>query len=141
MAGLCYVENLIDAAVLALSDAAAPGQAFNVSDGLQVTWREFADDLAAALGAPRVRWSLPYGPASAVAVCLEQGYRLLRRSTGLSTPPLLSRQAVQVLGSSQDFSSAKLRAVLGWEPLVDYPSGLEATVEWLLGDYLARAPA
>ena len=33
VAGLCYVDNLIDAAVLALHHEAAPGQAFNVSDG------------------------------------------------------------------------------------------------------------
>ncbi len=50
VAGLCYVENLIDAAVLALGHEAAPGQAFNVTDGLDVTWRQFTDDLAEGLG-------------------------------------------------------------------------------------------
>ncbi|HEV7163509.1 MAG TPA: aminotransferase class III-fold pyridoxal phosphate-dependent enzyme [Solirubrobacteraceae bacterium] len=139
VAGLCYVDNLIDAALLALRSEAASGQAFNISDGIPVTWREFTDGLAAGLGCPRVRWSLPYRMASPVGFSLEHGYRLIRRFTGLSAPPLLSRQAVQVLGCSQDFSNHKARDVLGWEPRVKYAAGLEATVAWLCSDYLNGA--
>jgi nucleoside-diphosphate-sugar epimerase len=136
VAGLCYVENLIDAAVLALRHAAAPGQAFNVSDGLTVTWRQLCDDLSEGLGASRVRWSLPYWLATGIGFALEHGYRLLRRVTGLSVPPLLSRQAVQVLGENQDFSNRRLRETLGWEPRVDYASGLQATLAWLKTEHL-----
>lgn len=139
LAGLCYIDNLIDAAVLALDHDAAPGQAFNVSDGLDVTWRRFADDLAAGLGRPPVRFSIPYPLANAIGFSLEHGYRLLRRSTGLSAPPLLSRQAVQVLGRNQDFSNRKLREMLGWEPRVDYQSGLDATLAWLREECLKPA--
>ena len=131
IAGLCYVENLIDAVLLGLRHAAAPGQAFNVSDGLDVTWRQLVDDLADGLGAPRVRWSVPYWLASGVGTALEHGYRALRSATGLSAPPLLSRQAVQVLGCDQDFSARKLRETLGWEPRVGYDAGLQATLAWL----------
>jgi nucleoside-diphosphate-sugar epimerase len=139
IAGLCYIDNLLDAAVLALSHDAAPGHAFNVSDGLDVTWRRFTDDLAAGLDSPPVRFSIPYPMANAVGFSLEHGYRLLRRSTGLNVPPLLSRQAVQVLGKSQDFSNRKLREMLGWEPRVDYRSGLDATLAWLRDEYLQPA--
>jgi ornithine--oxo-acid transaminase len=131
VAGLCYVENLLDAAVLALRHEAAPGHAFNVSDGLDITWREFTDSLAEGLGCPKVRWSLPYWMAHGVGFSLEHGYRLLRRTTGLNAPPLLSRQAVQVLGNNQAFSNRKAREMLGWEPRVDYSAGLEATLAWL----------
>jgi nucleoside-diphosphate-sugar epimerase len=132
VAGLCFVENLIDAALLALSHDAAPGCAFNVTDGLDVTWRRLADDLAAGLGCPPVRWSMPYGLASGIGFALEHGYRLLRRATGVSAPPLLSRQAVQVLGRDQGFSNRRLRETLGWEPNVGYQEGLAATLEWLM---------
>jgi nucleoside-diphosphate-sugar epimerase len=131
IAGLCYVENLVDAAVLALGHEAAAGEALNVSDGLDVSWREFTDDLADGLGCPRARWSLPYWMAYAIGSSLEHGYRLLRRASGLQSPPLLSRQAVQVLGRNQDFSNRRLRERLGWEPRVDYPCGLRATLAWL----------
>jgi nucleoside-diphosphate-sugar epimerase len=136
VAGLCYVDNLIDAAVLALGHDAAAGQAFNVSDGLGVTWREFTDGLASGLGCPRVRWSLPYWIANGIGFSLEQGYRLLRKTTHLNTAPLLSRQAVQVLGTNQDFSTRKARELLGWEPRVDYAAGLEATIAWLRSEHL-----
>jgi ornithine--oxo-acid transaminase len=137
VAGLSYVENLMDAAVLALAHEAAPGHAFNVSDGLGVTWREFTDGLADGLGCREVRWSLPYWMASGIGFSLEHGYRALRRTTGLTAPPLLSRQAVQVLGRNQDFSNRRAREVLGWEPRVDYAAGLDATLAWLKAEYLA----
>jgi ornithine--oxo-acid transaminase len=136
VAGLCYVDNLMDAAVLALRHDAAPGHAFNVSDGLDVTWKEFTDGLARGLGCSQVRWSLPYWVANGVGFSLEHGYRFLRRTTHLKTAPLLSRQAVQVMGTDQDFSNRKAREVLGWEPRVDYATGLDATVAWLQAEHL-----
>lgn len=131
VAGLCYVDNLIDASVLALDSEAARGRAFDISDGLDVTWRRFVDDLAAGLGAAPVRWSLPYRLANGIAFSLEHGYRLLRRTTGMSTRPLLSRQAVHVMGVDQSFPDRAARELLGWEPRVDYATGLEATLAWL----------
>jgi nucleoside-diphosphate-sugar epimerase len=139
VAGLCFIDNVIDAAVLAVGHDVGPGHAFNISDGLGITWKEFTDDLADGLGYPRVRWSLPYRIANAIGFSLEHGYRLLRRTTGLSSPPLLSRQAVQVLGSDQDFSNRRARQMLGWEPRVDYSAGLEATLAWLRTEYLEHA--
>ena len=139
VAGLCYVDNLIDAIVLALRSDAAAGQAFNVSDGLDVTWRQLTDDLADGLASPHVRWSMPYRLAAALGFSLEHGYRLVRQTTGLTAPPLLSRQAVQVLGENQDFSNRKARATLGWEPRVGYRAGLDATLDWLTSNYLQSA--
>lgn len=131
IAGLTYVDNVLDAVLLALRHDAARDQTFNVTDGLDVTWRTLADDLAARLGRPPVRRSLPYRPAHGIGFSLEQGYRLLRRTTGLTVRPLLSRQAVQIMGIDQDFSNRRAREQLGWEPRVDYASGLEATLGWL----------
>jgi ornithine--oxo-acid transaminase len=131
VAGLSYVDNLVDATVLALRHEAAPGQVFNVSDGVPVTWKQFTDDLARGLDVRPVQLKAPYWIASAAGTSLELGYRSLRKLTRLRTEPLLSRQAVQVLGRHQDFSSARLRHVLGWAPRVDYERGLATTLEWL----------
>jgi nucleoside-diphosphate-sugar epimerase len=136
VAGLVYVDNLVDAAVLAARHEAAAGHAFNASDGLAVTWKEFTDGLAEGLGCKQVRWSMPYWMASGIGFSLEHGYRALHRTTRLTTPPLLSRQAVQMLGRNQDFSNRKARDVLGWEPRVDYATGLDATVSWLRNEHL-----
>lgn len=138
IAGLVYVDNLIDAAILALGHEGAAGQAFNVTDGLDITWKEFTGGLAEGLGCANARWSMPYPVAHGIGFSLEHGYRFLRRTTRLSTPPLLSRQAVQVLGKDQSFSNRKARELLGWEPRVDYAAGLEATVTWLRDEHLKQ---
>jgi hypothetical protein len=91
--------------------------------GLDITWRRFTDDLAAGLGAARVRWSLPCRLANAIAFSLEHCYRPLRRTTGLSTRPLLSRQAVHAMGVDQTFGDNTAQELLGWEPRVDYADG------------------
>lgn len=131
LAGLCYVENLIDAIVLALDAPLGAAGTFNVTDGVPVTWAAFAGDLARGLGAPPVRLSLPYPLAMAIGIALEHGYRLVRARTGLETAPLLSRQAVQVLGRDQSFSAARAEELLGWKPGVGYDEGLQATLGWL----------
>ncbi len=136
VAGLVYIDNLIDAAVLALRHEAAPGHAFNASDGLGITWKEFTDGLAEGLGCSQVRWSLPYWMAHGIGFSLEHGYRALRKATKLSTQPLLSRQAVHVMGRNQDFSNRKARELLGWEPRVDYAAGLEETLAWLKAEHV-----
>jgi ornithine--oxo-acid transaminase len=131
IAGLCFVDNLVDAALLAMRDDGARGHAFNATDGIDVTWRQLADGLADGLGCARVRWSVPYRLAEGVGFSLEHGYRALRRATHLQTRPLISRQAVQVMGTSQSFSNRKAREQLAWEPRVDYATGLQATLDWL----------
>jgi ornithine--oxo-acid transaminase len=134
LAGLCYVENLVDAALLAVDQQAAVGETFNVTDGLEVTWRRFVDDMADGLGCAGARWSAPYWLATGLGFSMEQGYRMLRTATHLHTQPLLSRQAVEVMGRDQSFSNAKIRRVLGWEPRVDYQGGLQATLDWLTSE-------
>jgi nucleoside-diphosphate-sugar epimerase len=139
VAGLCYVENLIDAALLALSHQNASGEAFNVSDGLSVTWKQFTQDIAEELDCAPPRFSIPYGIANGLGFILEHSYRALHAALGLTTPPLLSRQAVQIMGSDQDFSTRKARELLGWEPRVDYEAGLRATIQWLTAGHFSHA--
>jgi nucleoside-diphosphate-sugar epimerase len=133
-AGLCYVENLVDAMMLAMRHARAGGEAFNVTDRLGVSWRTLTADLAQGLDARPPRFSLPYPVAYGLGALMEHGYRALRTATHLTTAPLLSRQAVQVLGVDQSFSNEKARKLLGWEPRFGYREGLEATLDWLRSD-------
>ena len=137
IAGLCFVGNLADATMLAMQHDDVRAQAFNITDGLGVTWRQLTDDLAGGLGCRPVRWSMPYPLAEGIGFSLEHGYRALRAATGLSTRPLLSRQAVQVMGRDQSFSSRRAGELLGWEPRVSYATGLQQTLEWLRSEELS----
>jgi ornithine--oxo-acid transaminase len=136
IAGLVYIDNLIDAIMLALRHPDACGQAFNVTDGLPVTWKQYTDALADGIGARPARLSLPLGVANGLGQTLERGYRAARRTTGVRAPALLSRQSVHILGHDQDFSNRKARDVLGWAPRVGYDEGMATTVAWLRDKYL-----
>lgn len=131
IAGLCHVENVCDLIALCLEDERARGEAFNASDELEVTWRTLTEDLAGGIGARRARLSMRYRLAHGLGFAMEHGYRALRTTTGLRTRPLLSRQAVEVMGVDQRFSAKKARELLGWEARVSYEEGLSATVDWL----------
>jgi nucleoside-diphosphate-sugar epimerase len=122
--------------VLALRNDVGLGEAFNLTDGLDVTWKRFLGDVAEGLGYPEPKSSVPYGVAFGTAFALEYGYRFLRRRARVNTRPLLSRQAVHVLGRDQDFSNRKAQETLGWAPLVSYQDGLGATIKWLREEYL-----
>ena len=75
--------------------------------------------------------------ANGLGFSLEHSYRVLRKATRLTTTPLFSRQAVQVLGRDQDFSTHKARELLGWEPRIEYAAGLDATLVWLKAEHLS----
>ena len=52
-AGICnslYVDNLVEAMLLAADHAGAPGQVFHISDATPVSWKEFIEAHARALG-------------------------------------------------------------------------------------------
>lgn len=127
IAGLTYVDNLVDLLLLASERPAAVGQAFNASDGSSITWRDFTDRLAALAGTPSARFSLPHDLAYALGWAMEQLWRILRRRTR----PLLTRQAVENIGTHQDFSITRAQQMLGYKPRVNFDEGMERVARWL----------
>ena len=132
--GLCYIDNLVDALLAAARRREAIGEVFNLADDEPTTWRELLDDLASGLGCPPVGFALPYSLATMLALTCELGYRRLRRATGMTLPPLLSRQAVQLMAVDQRFATEKARHLLAYQPRVRYrDEGLARTLAWLRG--------
>lgn len=131
-AGLCYISNLVQALILAAESDSAIGECFNVEDKTQVSWKQFIDDLADRLGDEQKKYyNMSYGVAYVLGLLLENGYRVLRMTTGLKFSALLSRQAVQVMGRQQDFNTDKIQSLLGYRPIVNYQLGLKETVKWI----------
>jgi nucleoside-diphosphate-sugar epimerase len=124
-----YVENLIDALVLAAVVPGAAGRAYLVTDGLRITWREFVDALADALGVPRPRLALPVPLARLAAAAMEGVWA----GMGASKPPPLTRYRVANGGTDYHFSVERARAELGWSPRIGFPEACRRTAEWFLG--------
>ena len=127
-AALAVVDNVADFLLLASCTPAAYGQAFNVHDGLPITWQRYFNDLAALLGAPLPR-SIPRGLAYVGAWVSEP---LMRRFFPGRRPPV-TREALNLIAWDNQFPIDKALAI-GWAPRVPYVEMLQS----LRGDIAAR---
>ena len=124
--GFSYVDNVAAAMMAAAASPAAVGRAYNLCDETGVTWREYTDALADALGYRRAWLSLPFSAAMALGSAMELPYRLLK----ITKRPLLTRHAVYLLGRSQEFPAARAREDFGFAPRVSFAEGIAQSAAW-----------
>lgn len=125
-AGLAYVDNVADILLLAASVEGALGRVYNACDGLDVTWRQYFSDIAVMIGA-KPPGSIPRPVAVAVAQACEwiwNGLNITRR-------PPLTREALNLVGSDNRFSTDRVKHELGYTPRVSYAIGMEHTRAYL----------
>jgi nucleoside-diphosphate-sugar epimerase len=127
-----YIDNLVDGLLLCATHDAAPGEAWNLTDGAPVPWRDFFGAYAAMVGV-RLH-STPYALAYLAGLGNEVMAGLQGRKPGLS------RATVQALRSRNSYSHQKARERLGWTPAVDLGEGMRRTELWLRANgYLPSA--
>jgi len=133
------VENLCDAILLAMENPNALGETFNIRDQRLVTREEFIGTVADYLGKP----SPPHVPewfARAVVGPIEGFARL----QGRKTPPMLTRAQIKFMALNLDFSIAKAKRLLGYQPRVDFHDGIIPALDYTTGktsQLRATAPA
>lgn len=119
---LTYVDNAVDAVLIAAIEHEAVGEAFNVVDDPQVTVRQamaIADAGRSGPARPRV---IPLPPA-----LLAGAAKLLERraeQAGKQTPPKLSQFVIGTASRDIVYDTAKAREVLGWQQEVGLREGL-----------------
>ena len=118
----CYVENLVDAYLLAATRAAAVGEAFTIVDGV-TTWSEFVGYYARMVG--RSARSVPAAPVKIGLSMYLAWCRLTRRS------PVAARDWLKALLGSSRYSNEKAKRLLGWSPRVSIDEGMRRTEAWL----------
>ncbi len=114
---LTYSENLAEAIVLA---AAHPPGRYIVGDSYGVTFGELLSLVAARLGVPAPRRSVPYPVAFAAAALAELGATLVRRTER----PTLTRYAVGSAAGGMRYDLGAISS-LGYTPRVDLPTALD----------------
>lgn len=125
-----YIDNLVDACLLAAERADAVGQGYIVHDGDDgPTLEELCAAIAAQLGVPAPRKHLPYRITHGAARMLQALWRW-RRASG---PPPLRTVDVKAFGMQFRLSNAKVRRELGWEPRVSSAEGMRRALEYLRG--------
>ncbi|CAN5261628.1 NAD-dependent epimerase/dehydratase family protein [soil metagenome] len=121
-----YVGNIADAIFLALDNPKAVGEIFNITDGEFVSKRKFFETIADGLGLKRPRRQVPLPIAKLTARFLE---RRARRKNS-PTPPRVTQALIKFAGLNLDFSIAKARNVLGYNPAVGFDEGMRLAIEW-----------
>jgi len=124
-----YIDNLIDACLLAADRDEANGQGYIVhddSDGPSL--EDLCAAIATAIGARPPRLHVPYGLAHSTASLLQT----LWRWRGKTTPPPLLTVDVKAFGKQFHLSSAKIRRQLGWQPRVPPEQGMQRALAAML---------
>ncbi len=122
-----YVGNLVEAAFLATQAPQAVGQVYNLTDGEFVSKRRFIEAIADGLGLARPRpLSVPLWLARVLA-WWQEGRARRRHSP---RPPRLTQGRLKFLGLNLDFSIAKARQELGYQPRWTFEEGMRDTLAW-----------
>jgi nucleoside-diphosphate-sugar epimerase len=116
-----YIENLVDAILLAAEDDRALGQAFIVNDGA-TTWRNFFSYYARLAR----REKLPSVPLTAAKLFL-LSRNMMSRFNGKSP---VSLRALSFVAGSAVFRETSLEQTLGYRPKVDLDEGMRRTEAW-----------
>jgi nucleoside-diphosphate-sugar epimerase len=126
-----YIDNLLDALLLAIEAPAAAGEVFNVTDGAGISCREFFGRYYEMLGksGPPV---LPTAAAMGLVTLNEVGSRVAAVNTEVN------RISMRYLAREGTYSIEKARRLLGYEPKVGLDEGMAATEAWLQEHGLLR---
>ena len=133
--GICnyvYIDNLVDATLLAAKRDSSVGQVYLVSDGKPVTWKEFFGYYAQMAGKPKIR-SVPEWLGKVIALGMEISSKLTGK------PPKITREAVGFLTRKARFSIDKAIRELDYQPRFTLEEGMKLTEKWLRdAGYLPR---
>jgi len=156
--GVCnavYVDDLVEAILLAAFHPAASGETFNVNGGERVTWNEYFRRMNAALGLPPLAKQSASRAARRAAVMSRVGAaircgvslfqdklmeiylrggamsRLMKRvKTILNSTPSPS-ELTDLFGRRAVYSDRKARDLLGYAPTYDLDKGIAKCVQWM----------
>jgi nucleoside-diphosphate-sugar epimerase len=116
---LVYVDDVVDALLLAAEIPLATGQIFNVVDPEIITQGEYLQRVKHKLGPELKLMRLPTG----VFMLLAQGVELLGKVLKRNVP--LTRYRVRSLRPLANFDISAARTGLGWQPRVGLRDGMD----------------
>jgi len=119
-----YIDNLVDAFLLAGETEPASGKTYLIADAEYLTIKELVQRVAKALGV-RVRTRfLPFAPAYVVAAAVELLY------APLPAEPPLFRRRLDWFRQNRAFDTTRAQSELGWKPRVGLDEGLGCAAHW-----------
>jgi nucleoside-diphosphate-sugar epimerase len=114
-----HVDNVVEGLILA-AEKGRPGEAYFLTDGEPVVFREFVTAMLETQGVEPPDRSLPAWTAAPLARIAETAWKLLP----LSGEPPMTRFRSWILTQECTIDISKARAELGYAPLVSHEQGL-----------------
>lgn len=121
---LTYVDNVVEALLLARDAAAAAGNTYFISNDEPVRLWQLIADVLEGLGLAAPTRHIPLGAAMALACALES----LHRALPWLGEPRLTRYTVALLGCDQTLDIAAARRDLHYSPLVKMGEAVTRTI-------------
>jgi nucleoside-diphosphate-sugar epimerase len=124
-----YIDNLIDAFMLAMEKEESNGQTYLIADEHYYAINDIVETIADVLGVNVTVVHLPYWPAWIAAVGTEVV------SGALRVQPPLFRRRIDWFKQNRAFDISKAQRELGYQPKVDLHTGLSRTAEWYRAEH------
>ena len=122
---LCYVQDVVQAILLAAESRTISGEIFFVSDGTDYHMEEIGDALAQTMGVTPLSIPIPKWFIFGVASFSEYLSLISRR------PPLISRgMAEQIIQEDWTCDITKAKTLLGFQPQFQLLQGAKLTFHW-----------
>ena len=136
MVDISYIDNVVDAHLLAAQDLAGPGRsagnAYFISQGQPINLWDWINGLFERLSIHKVEKKVSHGKAYLAGQLMEWLYGLLR----IEREPLMTRFLAEQLARSHWFSIEAAKRDFGYQPKVTTAEGLDRLVAWLRQHHL-----
>ncbi len=121
-----YIDNLLDAIVLAINRSGALGKIIDVTDGDNNTsWEIYFNKLAKIAGKPEIKRNMSKNKAIFIA------NMMVFLNKFLKIDPWVTPMAVKVLTNKNTISIEMARKLLNYEPRIDFNTGMKKVEDWL----------
>lgn len=135
---LCYVDDLVEGAILAAESGCAPGSIYNLSEETVYSWKSVAEAIGHAVNRKISPVRVPSALLFLAAGLLETIAFFSRR-----VPVLTRGKAVEMIQTHWTCNPSKAIRELGFRPKVSLAEGAQRTVQWYreagwLGDHPNR---
>jgi nucleoside-diphosphate-sugar epimerase len=128
-----YIDNLVDALVLAMDETRGNGKAYLIADQEYVAINDLVRRTALAMGVPLRIVRFPVWPVVAVGHVVEKAC-----SPFGITPPIFPRR-VDWYRQNRAFRIDQAKQDLGYRPAIGLDEGLRRTYEWYRAEGMLRA--
>ena len=118
--GFVYIDNLVDALILASENPKAVGRIYNIGDGFDLSWKTYFTDLAKMANAPKPK-VIPRWLGRALAGIIEPVWYGLK----LKGRPPLTYEAFNLVASDARFPITRAQTELGYQPRVTYKEAMK----------------